>query len=648
MINDRWLKRYVWLLAGIIFSISIGAMWTSNTWNLNCFFDVGQIYDFWDSEKENFIQVCDDENEVVLKGNFILVDDIKYPWNFLVVEDVISSGEEMIGNIELLRDGELLEQQEIHIQDGINVWQLQNNQFDQLKIYIQDTDAEFKILKMQLCEQAPQYDMEMLVVRSVILFFLWGAAGVLIKKSRILGKIDWYQPVWQLQKIYYKVADICYRYTIKWSEKKRIRYRKFFFLCAIVFSNFADTAIGWSKAYGWTFLVCLICVWGMAIVSAECAPKMLDWNKPVGLGWFYFALLAFISELLVQHTVFYVGILLLGGFGPLYFIVGNMQNSRQFIRDIFSALEITFWLSLIFCVFCRPYIPGTAYIGPCFNSAVYAMYLVEILVIFSAKILRVRDEGQKNRIAIWNLFVCGICCQLIKMTDSRNAMMAIGIVFVMFLWNIAKRKHKVWYKKCAITILGIGFMAISGSMINIVLQTIPTTLGTEISFERDAYKVSMNGIENRQIVQAAETNESLKGKMWQVYDAADNVSSRRVSFWKEYIRDMNLWGHSSDRAMVRAKKENPHNAYIGIAYRYGVITVIPYIVMTICGAIVTVKRNAISWENYALAGMWTTILALAMLDNVELPLRWILWFLMNVLLACVIVECNQENENDKR
>ena len=111
---------------------------------------------------------------------------------------------------------------------------------------------------------------------------------------------------------------------------------------------------------------------------------------------------------------------------------------------------------------------------------------------------------------------------------------------------------------------------------------------------------------------------------------------------------MNLWGHSSDRAMVRAKTENPHNAYVGIAYRYGVVTVIPYIVMTICAVIVTVKRNALSWENYALAGMWTTILMLAMLDNVELPLRWLLWFLMNVILACVIVECSQENENDKR
>lgn len=651
MLDDKWLKRFVWVLAGIIFSISVGAMWTSNTWNLNCFFDVGQIYDFWGVERENFFPVYEDENnadEVILKENVPIIGEFKYPWNYLVVEDAISSGEEMLWTVELRKEGAMVEQQVLHVQDGINVWQLQNNQFDQLTIYIQDADVEFKILKMQLCERAPQYDMKMLVVRSAVLFLLWGAAGVFIKKTRILGKIDWYQPVWQLQKIYCKTADICYRYTIKWSTKKRIRYRQFFFLGTIIFSNYADTAIGWSQAYGWTFLVCFLCVLGMAFVSAECAPKMLNWDMPVVWGWFYFALLAFICELLVLRTVFYVGILLLGGFGLLYFIVGNMQNGRQLIKDISGALEITFWLSTVFCIFCRPYISGYAYIGPCFNPAVYAMYLVEMLVIFSAKILRTIDEGKKKNRVIVDVLACGICCQLIKMTDSRNAVIAIGVVFVLFLWNIVKRKHIVWYKKCAVTIFGIGIMAISGNMINIALQTIPTTLGTEISFERDAYKVSTNSLENGQTVWAAEGNTSLKEKMWQVYDITDNLSSRRISFWKEYVRDMNLWGHSSDRAMVRAKKENPHNAYVGIAYRYGVVTVIPYIVMTICAVIVTVKRNALSWENYALAGMWTTILMLAMLDNVELPLRWLLWFLMNVILACVIVECSQENENDKR
>ena len=55
MLDDKGLKRFVWVLAGIIFSISVGAMWTSNTWNLNCFFDVGQIYDFWGVERENFL-----------------------------------------------------------------------------------------------------------------------------------------------------------------------------------------------------------------------------------------------------------------------------------------------------------------------------------------------------------------------------------------------------------------------------------------------------------------------------------------------------------------------------------------------------------------------------------------------------------------
>ena len=44
MLDDKWLKRFVWVLAGIIFSISVGAMWTSNTWNLNCFFDVGKFF----------------------------------------------------------------------------------------------------------------------------------------------------------------------------------------------------------------------------------------------------------------------------------------------------------------------------------------------------------------------------------------------------------------------------------------------------------------------------------------------------------------------------------------------------------------------------------------------------------------------------
>lgn len=184
MLDDKWLKRFVWVLAGIIFSISVGAMWTSNTWNLNCFLMLDRSM-ILGRRKGKFFPVYEDENnadEVILKENIPIIGEFKYPWNYLVVEDAISSGEEMLWTVELRKEGAMVEQQVLHVQDGINVWQLQNNQFDQLTIYIQDADVEFKILKMQLCERAPQYDMKMLVVRSAVLFLLWGAAGVFIKR----------------------------------------------------------------------------------------------------------------------------------------------------------------------------------------------------------------------------------------------------------------------------------------------------------------------------------------------------------------------------------------------------------------------------------------------------------------------------------
>lgn len=664
MLKKRYTRCFAWALAGIIFSFSIGTMWTSGTWNLNCFFDVGQVYDFIDVEKSScWYDAIPGENGWVpsnrnedgwvlgaedgVIGFLNLTNGAKGCWRYILMEVRNDIPNGMLSTIKTIKDGQIMSEQEVVVKNGVNVWHLGDNQFDKIQIEVHEQDVSFRVLNIQLWEQEPVYDVVMLLIRSIISLTMWILVSFIIVKYRRGKHLDWYYPIKQFQKIYCIIATKMYNYTSGLDAKKRSFIRRILFLIIIVFSNYMDTSIGWTKSYGWTFLVTLLGIFGISAVSIEKSPKLLDWRKPVIYSWFYYSLLAFVSEIIVERNMAYVGILLLGGFGLLYFVVGNMKDGLCMIEDIIQVLEFTFWVSTVYCIFCRPYKPSLNYLGPCFNSAVYAMYLLMILIIFMGRVLEQLGKNGKKINYIRYIVGIGICYEFLDLADSRNVNITVGLITVLFFWNIAIRKSVIWYQKCFWAFAGVAIILITGIGIKFAVQTVPEALGTTMTFERDAYQMGEKE-KDTLVVEAAQVNKTYKEQMWKIWDRADRMSSYRLTFWKYYLREMNLWGHSNEKALVRLRRENPHNAYIGIAYRYGVVAVIPYVLMTISGIIVSLRQGEKSWRGFVLNGGWTAIIVVSMLDNVELPLRWLLWFLINLFLGCIFLCGEGEIEKGKK
>lgn len=635
----------LWLCAGIIFSLSVSAMWVSGKWNPDCFWDVGQVYDCWYPEKNTDWKgtVVDED------GNFQITADIAHhsvnvgnpecEWKYLLVDIENMSSENMVWNIKLTDNGSVISEQDMVLYGGVNCFELEQVGVEGLIIGISGHNGNsFSISKMQLYERFPDYSLKTLAVRAAVIFLLWMCAAILIWKKAWRFPVNWYVPIDVLQRIYLTAWQKLHPQEWKLTEKKRSFIRRGCFLFMIVFANAADLAVGYTKAYRWTAIVTLICLWGMAFVSMKGRPVNLNWRCRTVYGWFYFSALALVSELLITHRNGYVGGLLLAGFGFLYFVLANTGGWNCFVADIAAVVEFTFWGSTLFCILCRQYHAGYAYLGPCTNSAVYAMYLVVVLVTFLGKLERQYKEHAGILGYMLTAVGIGSCICLLNLTSSRTSVVAVAAVLLWFLYHAGKNVRLAWRKKMIVVFCGLSVMCAAGVGTAYMVAGVPKLLGTGIVFRSDAYEISGSGQQGASVAQAAQREPQIKYQIQKMWDKVDYASSARLTIWKDYVREMNLLGHE-DRPIVRNRRENPHNGVIAAGYRYGITAVLPYCVMIagVLGRSLKMGRRNDA-GSFLLPGYVMAIVIISMLDNVETPLRWLLWFLLYLLCGCVFPE----------
>lgn len=646
MADDKRKKGFfsimLWLCAGIIFSLSVSAMWVSGKWNPDCFWDVGQVYDCWYPEKvlgwggtsfdgESNIRIEKEEAQKVID-----IGKSDCQWRYLLVELKNIYPEEVLWNVKFFLDDQVVSEQEMQLYHGVNCFELNASGFDKIFITIESQiGSGFSISKMQLYEQAPFYNFKDFAFKTALLFAAWCCAVLLIGKCVKNLRTDWYRPIEGLQNVYRFIWQRIHPREWKIADKMRRRMRRSLFLIMILFANCADLMVGYTKAYPLTAVVTLVCLWGMALVSMNGRPQILNWRCKTVYGWFYFSVTAFISELLIPHRNGYVGVLLLAGFGFIYFVLANTVGWKEFVTDIAIVLEGTFWLSTLFCILCRPYYDKLAYLGPCTNSAVYAMYLVMIFVTLLGKLERQCIGHMKKRKKIITVAGIGVSLRLLYLTNSTASMVAVAVALLCFLYHMCVNIHWSWRKKMAGVLCGLAVMWLAGTGTTYLIANVPHLLGTRVVFKNETFVVSDRESQKNLSLQAAQQRQPVKYQIQEAWDRLDFVSSARLTFWKDYLREMNLWGHP-DKPMIRNKRENPHNGVVAAGYRYGIAAVIPYCMMIIGAFGVSWNRGKRNKEKgFLLSGYMMTIMVMCMFDNVEMPLRWLLWFLLYLLIGCV-------------
>ncbi len=641
----------IWFCIGWMIALSVSAMWVCGTWNLDKFLDVGEVYDFMEREYGLYWNPQFEQREELLIKNFeestertIQINGKQGEWKWLYIEIASMNQPEMVWKVLLYQESNLVQEETITLTQGGNAMLLAQSRFDQCYISLEGQKGlAFRINKMQLYERFPEFSLRIIVFRAILVFACYLLLSLiwclLWKKSKYagIGRKILNRYIGILQYLFrYIINTLILDHTENLSGNIRSRIRVSLMLFLIFYMNFVDMQNEYIGNFQVTSAVGVLCILLIAALSVERRAEILDWRNSISYGWFGFWTLAFLSEITVRHRFSAQAPIMILVFGFLYFVIGNMENYQRFLADIVYTIEILFWFSVVFCICFRPLRDHIRYTGASYNPAVFAMFELVALVTFLGE-LEVAVKQRKN---LWNkcLHLLGVCISwfFIWRTQSFTAIIMVFLTCLIFSYRVflSRRRYKGEIIKMLV-ILPLT-MALSGGLLEASLKFVPIWLDSEILFDKDVYIKELPEEENFSIIVHASTMERFSTKIKSL-TSFENLSSARNLYWYSYLRDMNLWGHGNN-ALVRGKEGNPHNAVIGMAYRYGIFSAIPYTIILLYSLYDGWKKMFVQkqqgYGTFLPFGYYFAIIGISMADNVEQPWRWVPWIVLYLILGC--------------
>ena len=111
--------------------------------------------------------------------------------------------------------------------------------------------------------------------------------------------------------------------------------------------------------------------------------------------------------------------------------------------------------------------------------------------------------------------------------------------------------------------------------------------------------------------------------------------------WVEYLRDMNLLGHTYKHHFW-GSGHWAHNGILWVGYYYGVISIIPYVMMLLLAIVKAAKKIHLRTEKgkYEIVpfGFIVIISLISMGDNAEQPFGVIVWYLLYLMIGFLFIE----------
>lgn len=588
------LKAAAVLLCGIIFSLSCGAMWVSRSFNLNCFYDIGKVYDI------GYLPCITPELGAVYQGEgrkvgitedmackTFVIEGAVQQWRTLVLELEDMNQESMEWQLEFYDNaGALMGTQRAVLTPGRNIVELGEQTFSQMKVWIYNcAGSTFSIQKMQFLEGTQVTDASE-YRKAVLLFFLIYLIliGAAVKLCKRYGgqRTNNYILISKLQDIYLKIGNL-----IPGLEQIPGKYlsagRRLLFLGMLYYMlviNNKDTYFKTSY-FPRHILVFGLFLLGIAVLSKEGKLRKQNWRLPYMKIWAVLWIMICVSDFIVKKRFTGWGWLMLLAAGFLFFIWQNMNNPKVLFLDLLRAIEYFSLLNLIFCFIARPKLEWYSYCGIAWNPNIYIQYLMPMCVVSLAEILEWIEKDKRGKGWLFHLAMVIAACYLDWLSQSRTGLAAIAVVLLFFLVTVlfllGQKKHrkKCWKAIAACTVLVVPVSFACGWAI----QNIPQKLGTQVIFPRDDYKLE---VEMPSLTLKAEAGilENIKNsravRKFLISNDMEMLTSGRNLYWNAYLRNMNLWGHPY-QLEIWGGGRGEHSGFIIIAYRYGVFTLVPYL-----------------------------------------------------------------------
>ena len=648
--NNRWIKGIVWLIAGIVLCLAVAAMYTSGSVNPDCFYDIGKVYDIPGAELDRngtgvqFNTATDDFMTVNEDSAFVEFAIEDYTWNYLYVSLNNMNQSELCWKV-VCRNAErdIVDVYECRLSEGWNRIDLSGKAFSLLDVEIENQKgARYLLGSLRLQESAVLWQWSTCVPVMLL------TAGIYIALSILLLMVR--KRMGRDRKICLAEGYLCLMERIRKQllhvmpaipEKVRRRGRVACFMLLIFYATYALNACIWITAYKQSSVLYCITLFVIALLSLEDGTRQVHWNKQCITAWLIFWIVVCVSDFIVGKKYYAQGYMFLFVFGFLFYVWARMKSPKELLQDLVLAVQLSFIAAVVFCLLCRPAIGSARYMGIYTNPNSYANYLIPVLAACIAAIEeRLQSKMGWRHFVLYAVEVLLIAFFLWK-TQSRGAMAAAMIILLVLSWTWFCRRHEpklrrgLLYFGCCLILLAIPVW--EGTEWGI--RNIPQKLGTQVIMENDA-TIPVEPIESGLVMRVYAADTRIQAAFSQ--RSLDAVSNGRLTYWKEYLRGMNVWGHSY-KAEINGVQHDAHNMWLGIFYRYGVIGGICFIYLWL------IMLSSL-WRTMRNGGIWIfplfvslAYLILATLDSLEQPWVYVAWFFAYFSMGL----CFTDNGSDK-
>ena len=657
--RDKFFYRGVQITVGILVGIIVALMIITESSSLNQFYNGGKVYDVsnvylksagnmgmnYDSTAGKIkVTEAGAYKSVALSGS-------KQVWNYIVLQ-LSGMNQEVIDGIIVCYNekNEPVYERDVCLTEGKNIIGTEGVAYSSIQIGINNqTGAEFSIDKLQFREKLVDFSWGRFGVIWSISFLAYLAVIYIIRKIQIhfgRKKADWYGIIEWLQGLYMIAGEALGARISRISCKFRSRMRIVLFAVLILYMQIVMNKviyenIRWYKVH---MSVCCLVLFVIGILCYEKKLVRINWRNKLVWAWTILWVMVCVSDFFVGKFYCFSGYIMLLVVGFFYFMWHNMKDKNCIFHDFIMAVRVSFWLTGIFCFLCRPLVEGQRYMGSYINPGMYAMYVLFVWIAIWGDIdYKINRKEKLLPKLLPELAEVSLAGFLIWQTQSSSGIIPAIFVLSVFVFKqlmIVKSKK---IRKRSILVMGLAIMmaVMISPLAKWGLVHIPELLDTQVKFEWDVYAENADMIFPTMRVYAA--GEELKENrvIQKVFfsDSLEQFTTGRNLYWIAHLRETNLLGHRFQEVLWGMRRW-PHNGFIAIIYRYGLFSIIPYVIMVFSNFAYAFRRMFQWKKNYGfyLFSVMAASVILLLMENLELPFLFLCWISMYMMMGINFVQ----------
>lgn len=645
---------------GFILSMSVSIMLIGGSFSLDCFYDQGRVCDALGMDLE-----IPGNNMIFQDGNryWTVVSDtadktvyfFNAKWNYIILDIAHLNSEQAEAVLIFYRDMEEVERKEVTLSEGKNVIELDGLNFGSVLLYLEDAQGmEIGINSIQVREMPGRFSFFRFAGGTALIFFVYLIVFGIVSKWTADNRRKKDGDGSYFLKLYFEIQEKIYLHIQRGGDRFTSRQKSYIrtgiFGAVILYTTITlnvDRVVRWHPFASMFYLSVFFL---LSFFSTEQKPENRNQNKPVWQIFTLFCVMICISDFFVDKKFSYVGYVFLISAGFFFYTWGKMKKPEKIFRELVWGIQVSFILYGLFCLFCRPMMPGIRYNGCFTNPNSFANYLVPVSVAWMACVEEYMKKQKPCKCVVWLLGAEGCAIgYFLWRTQSRGAMLACMIAGLLFLGRQWKMRIDLLSVKRALQLLAVLLIlcipVVEG--MEWALWNLPHKLNTEVIYHGDEMTAREDGDAGSIFTVTVQASQS---RVWEKmkFSTLDSFSSGRITYWKAYLREMNLWGHEY-KAKVNGANHAAHNMVIEIAYRYGVVATAVFLVMW--GYIFVQAWRRLGERrkfSFVASGWAASYVVLAMLDALEQPWIYIAWVLAYTVMGYWMTDGGNENDTEKR